>query len=202
MVDKLIVQRLSQVFKESLELYRILENPPENKWTEAIGVVRLNSEGKIWLVGGSVYRKLANYLYGGSETKADLDFIVQTPKPRVHIPGWSRSVNGYGSPRLIKDGVRIDVVPLASMESIQCRKLQPTIENYLTGVPLTIQSIAYDIDEGKLIGTAGIEALFSRTVGVNNAESAASASHRKNITVAELVRQKAEQLRFIPGFPQ
>ena len=46
----------------------------DEEYTGALKVAQNNSEGRIWLIGGAVYRKL---LFGDCEQAKDYDFIVE-----------------------------------------------------------------------------------------------------------------------------
>ena len=44
---------------------------------EAITIVKSNSKGKVWLIGGSIYRTIANQLYNVQKPSVDFDFIIE-----------------------------------------------------------------------------------------------------------------------------
>jgi hypothetical protein len=138
-------------------------------YLEALGVVRANSRGQIWLIGGGVYKTLLSLLYGGHLKTKDWDFIVEKMAEPLKLEGdWAVSLSRFGCPKLKKSNLAIDLIPLDNIHSVQVRGLEPDIQNYLSGTPFTIQSIAFDVDASLLIGDVGIKSLKTRTIGVNN----------------------------------
>lgn len=177
--------------KEFIKL--IYENP---EFLEALEIVERNSSGNIWLIGGLVYRNLAHILYDVEKPETDYDFIVEKPKKIVLPSNWKLKKNRYDGPKFVGEKFNIDFIPLSSVHSILRRKLDFTFENYLTGTPLTIQSIGYSIDDKKILGDVGLRALLDRTVGVNNLEQAEIYSFKKGRSIEEIIRRKAESLGF------
>ena len=167
---------------------------------EALAVIRKNSFGAVWLIGGFVYRSIASMLYGVDRPGVDLDFIIEKPIKNPSSPeGWKAAVNRYGNPKFVKeDGLSIDFVPLENISSIVRRQLPATIENFLTGTPLNIQSIAYDVSNHKVIGEIGTEALKSKTVAVNDFDQAAIYAEKKQKSINDIIQEKAEALGFEP----
>lgn len=164
---------------------------------EAVNIVRKNSSGKIWLIGGFVYRNIASIMYGTQKPKVDLDFIVEIPINKFNLPeGWIIQRNKFGNPKFVNGEKMIDYVPLRSIYSIISRDMEPTIYNYLSGTPLTVQSIAYDLQEKKIIGNTGINSLINRIVAVNNLEFAEYAAKKKGTSIRELLQKKAESMNF------
>jgi hypothetical protein len=98
------------------------------------------------------------------------------------------------------DGSEIDFIPLESVVSIVRRKLKPKIGNFLTGTPLTIQSIAYNIKNKKIIGKMGLQALTEKTIAPNNKEQLKIYADRKHTTVRNIILEKALDLNFKPIF--
>ena len=94
------------------------------------------------------------------------------------------------------NGRQIDIVPLTEINSVILRGLAPTIENYLTGVPLTIQSLAYNIDTKELIGDVGIKALQTKIVAINDLKQLQIAARKRNQTPEEYISIKAKSLGF------
>jgi len=191
-------------------------------YEEAEQIVRKNSEGKIWLVGGSVYRTMARVRYGIKQPQVDFDFLVERLNGVLQIPkgrqrwdwSWVGKEYSWDFPRFTSvDGLQVDLLNLSDVHSIRQRCVQPTLENYLTGVPLTIQSIVFDIDKNIIIGGIGLQALQEKTVEVNNFAEAAYTSTKsrkflhcededKAITegryVHEYVSEKAKSVGFKP----
>jgi hypothetical protein len=127
----------------------------------------------------------------------DLDFLVEKVQPEFYLPpGWEQHTGRFGNPKLIKGKLMIDFVPLATVYSIVKRNLPPTIENYLSGTPLTIQSIAYDLQEQQLLGEVGLQAIQERRVVVHNREMAEYAAKMKGKPLDDYIFEKALQLGF------
>ncbi len=165
---------------------------------EARDVVRMNSMGTLYLIGGFVFRNIARALYGTSLGDYDFDFIV----PRLHdelvVPkGWSLQRNSFGNPKFIKGDIEVDCVPLNNVHWIERNGLEEKIENFLSGVPLTVQSIAYDLARKEVFGDVGIDAIRKRTVAVHSIPEAKNYCKLKGISVDELVTQKARSLKFV-----
>lgn len=172
------------------------------EFVEALDIVKKNSSGKIWLIGGFVYRTIASQLYGLKKFDADLDFIIENPVNDFDLPsGWKIDVNRFGNIKLVNGNKHIDYVPLNNIHSIIQRKIEPTIENFLVCVPLTIQSIVYDIDDNKIIGEIGMSAIQKRVIEVNDLSFAEYAAKNKNKSLREMIQEKADSLGFAPIFP-
>lgn len=173
------------------------------EFPEALEIVKNNSSGNIWLIGGFVYRTIASQLYGLPKPEVDLDFVVEYPVSYFNLPsGWKVDRNRFGNPKLVNGKKQIDFVPLKNIYSIIQRQLEATIENYLTGVPLTVQSIAYDLTKNKVIGEIGITALQRKIVKVNDIYFAKYAAKKKNKSLQSMIQEKAEGLGFTPIFPE
>ena len=149
-------------------LYRSLS---KNKiYLEALSIVKKNSSGKVWLIGSGVYKTLLNVLYGHTYDIKDWDFIVEKIKSTLNLENnWKVGETKGGNPKLKKNDFVIDLISLDNIHSIQTRNLSPSIANYLTGTPLTIQSLAFDVDENLILGEVGIKSILTRTISVNNA---------------------------------
>ena len=106
--------------------------------------------------------------------------------------------NRYGNPKFLGSKFSIDFVPLHNISSILRRKLAPSIENYLTGTPLNVQSIAYDVMKGRLAGNIGLKAIAEKIIRINNKEQAEIYALNKGISLEEMLKRKAESLGFTP----
>lgn len=142
----------------------------ENKiYLEVLSVVKENSGGKVWLVGSGAYKTLLNLLYRSNYEIKNWDFIVEKiTKPLKLENSWAAGETKHGNPKLKKDDFVIDLIALDNIHSIKERNLEPSINNYLNGTPLTIQSIAFDVDENELLGEMGIKSILTKKVGINN----------------------------------
>ncbi|MBI2635324.1 MAG: hypothetical protein HYW79_02155 [Parcubacteria group bacterium] len=170
----------------------------ESDFYEVLNILKKITLGNIWLIGGFVYRNIARGLYGTSKPSVDLDFIVEKVNQNLTFPlGWTNAHNRYGNPKFIRtDGLAVDFVPLNNISSILRRKVEPTIYNFLTGTPLTIQSIAYDVKNNRVIGSIGIKALQSKTISINDAEQAKIYANKKERAIEEIIQEKAKELGF------
>jgi hypothetical protein len=173
--------------------------------SRALEIVKINSKGNIWLIGGFIYRNIAHQLYNSQKPKVDLDFIIERETESYYLPmEWAKSENRFGNPKFINviTHESIDFVPLENIYSIKRRKLEPLIENYLSGVPLNIQSIAFDVYQNKIIGEAGINAIKNKTVEVNDIYFAKYAAKKKGIKLNQMIKEKAEDLGFKAVYPR
>ena len=154
------INQLSRVLKKELA------GIPQ--YQETLKILMDNSKTEIWLVGGMVYKTLINKLYKTFLVTHDLDFLTHK-QAQLDLPvGWSEQKTKHGEPRLQNGEIRVDIMWLENMHSIIERGLDYKVEHYLSGVPLTIQSIAYDVRGKTLLGEAGIDAILSKTVKVMN----------------------------------
>ena len=178
-----------------------IEKCPEFK--RALKIVSNNSYGNTWLIGGMVYRTIVSEIYGRPRPRVDLDFIVEYDSPSFNLPrGWEVEENSFSNPKFRNGEETIDYVPLKNIFSIRNRGLEPKIENYLSGVPLTVNSIVFDIEKQKLMGEIGIQAIIAKTVAVNNFHFAKYAAEKKKKTLNQFIKEKADSLNFTPVFPK
>jgi len=173
----------------------------DRNYDEAVYFAMHNSQGRVWLIGGTVYKNLAHLLYNTQRPEADFDFIVEYPDAKLRVPsGWEVRKNHYGNPKIVGKKYSIDFVPLENIDSIIRRELTPTIENFLTGTPLTVQSVVYGVLEKKLIGEIGLRALADRAVAANDKEQLEIYASRKEKTPEEIIKKTADCLGFKPLF--
>jgi hypothetical protein len=171
----------------------------EARFSEAVAIIQNNSRGKIWMIGGGVYRSISANLHGNELPAVDRDFIVEQGMVSFQLPlGWIVGRNRHGNPKFIHEKAKrsIDYVPIDTTHSIITRNLAPTIENYLTGTPLNVQSIAYDVLNKKVVGEVGLRAISERRVRINNYAEAIYGSERKGMTLKEYVQKIADSLGF------
>ena len=164
-----------------------------SEYSAALRIVQQNSRGRIWAIGGFVYRSLAAELY-------------KTPKPScepvLHLPeGWEERKNSHGNPKLISNGYWIDLIPLPSQWYLVKHGIAPSIEGFLGHTPLTIGSIAYDTVDRRILGEVGPRALYDKAVAVHDAEAAAYVARLKGKGVEQLVQEKADSLGFGATLP-
>lgn len=167
------------------------------EYSEIISIVKNNSKGNIYLIGGTVSRTLAKEIYGGTQINQDFDFVVDKLNEELEIPnGWVVTHHKFSNPTFKNGEIEIDIFPFSEYEYIKNNKLEPTIQNFLLGVPFTIQALAFDIKNEKLIGEEGIKALKERKFKVNNIDSAKEVAKRKNTTINERMQLKAKSMGF------
>jgi hypothetical protein len=171
------------------------------EFKEAVEIIKKNTEGKAWLIGGFVFRAIVEDVYNIPISKdVDFDFIVEIPKD-ISLPhGWRIDKNSYGNPKFIGPSYEIDYVPLNNIHSIIRRGLEPTIDNFFSGAPLNIQSIAYDVMDNKVVGNIGIKAIKDKTISINNMEQALHRAQIKGVKLRDLITDVANQLDFIPNY--
>ncbi len=171
-------------------------------YQEALDIVRRNSSGTIWLIGGFLYRNLASQLNDTPTPRTDLDFLIEKRNDTLTLPaGWIRMQNNWGNPKFVRNPTAIDFVPLDTVYSINYRGLDAHLEHYLSGTPLNIHSLVYDVDEKKIIGEVGLKALQEKKVRVNNLEMAQKYAEVKRQPLYELIKEKAHSIGFTPVYP-
>lgn len=186
---ELTLDYFSCIFNQFLE--------KDKRYQEALGIVRANSKGGVWLIGGYVFRNLIRELYGRGKPSKDLDFLVEEPVKRFNLPrGWKIEESRFGSPKFIKGDEQIDFIPLGNVVHINFYGLERTIANFLERVPFNIHSIAYDVQRKRVIGRIGKEALKQKIVRVNDLKMAELYAKRYKTTIESLLRKKAKELGF------
>ena len=186
----------------NIEIFRdYVENSPE--FEEALNIAKKNSTGKIWAIGSFVYRNIIKEIYRGGLQKLseiDIDFLVEDkPEGRMYIPrGWELRMTSYLNPYFLQKEkkIMVDLNFLPNMHSILTRNLEPILKHFLTGTPLTIQSLAYDCDKKVIFGNIGKRSIEQKRVEINNLNEAGFEAKKKGITLGELVKEKADELRF------
>jgi hypothetical protein len=171
----------------------------DEQFLEVADIILNNSLGKIWMIGGGVYRSISANLHGNELPAVDRDFIVENGMVSFELPsGWVVGRNRHGNPKFIQEKTNrsIDYVPINTIHSILARNLAPTIENYLTGTPLNVQSITYDVLSKQVIGDVGLHAISEKRVRVNNYAEAIHGSERKGMTLKEYIQKIADSLGF------
>jgi len=163
---------------------------------EVLDLVKQNSKGKIWIIGGFIYRNLASALYGGEVYNYDIDFIVEERNDILkEAVGWQIHTNNYGSQNYVREGNKMSFTDIRKAIRVSGLK-NPTIEQFIEETPFNIQSIAYDLEDNKLIGEKGIEAVLSKTIKINNKEQAEFYAKRKSGDLTEIIKEKAKELNF------
>jgi hypothetical protein len=171
------------------------------QYLEARELFDINPAKNHWLGGGFIYRNLLRMVHGLQQIPdADLDVLVDTgkpgPKEPLNVPsGWMEEKTGFGCPRLITaTGRQIDYIYLDEIVDLRINKLEYTVENFLTITPLTIQSVIYNIEQQKLMGDLGIEAIANKEIKINFPRRARFAAKRRGMTMMEYLQSKAAAL--------
>ena len=201
-------KKFTGIFEDFLKTHREFQEVFEIAKRNSSGYGR-RSHGRIWIIGGFVYRPIIKSLYGEipEPLEIDIDFLIErSPKKRdLYLPDeWGPKITDYGNLYLVKGNTRIDLNYLKNFHSIIARRLQPEFGHFFTGTPMGVQAIAYDLTDKSagVRGKIGIEALRDRIVRVNNLEEASyeaqneSERQKKVITVGDLVKEKAKELHF------
>lgn len=190
-----------------LSPYLIKSLQKDFNFREALEIVKQNANsGKIWLVGGSVFRPLVEEIYHFKKKEDyDFDFIVETIKKSedLQIPrGWNLKKTQHGSPRLLKKGKQIDFWPLDEAilhsDKLRLSKMSSSekLESYFKRVPLNIQAIAYDTIEKKVLGETGIKAIADKKIEINNLNECRNFCKSRKISIRNFIRSKIG----LPGF--
>jgi len=184
---------LSEIFSE-------ITKDDESFW-QAVDIARKNSSGKMWLIGGYLYKNLAHYLYGSKRSTKDFDLVVERANEDLVLSrGWHFTTNRFDNPKFSNGKLEFDFIPLEKIYYIVANGLEPSIENYFDGAPLNIHCFAYDIDERKVFGEVGVRALEERVVKVHNLNMLKYGAEKYNMTVNEMIKEKAEELGFKAEF--
>jgi hypothetical protein len=181
---------IHQIFSDEIE--------EVSEYQVAKEIIEANSQARAWLIGGMVFRTIASLLYAINRPRVDLDFIVEEPSEIISLPdNWQVEKNRFGTAKLKSpNGLEIDFVPLDQVFSIVSLGRVPTIENFLDGVPLNVQSIAFDIDEKAILDGGALRGILDRVVEVNDFELALEAAKRKELSLEQYISQMAKNLGF------
>ena len=167
--------------KEKSEFTVVFEKflKESSEFSEVFDIVKRNSQGRIWIIGGFVYRNIIRNIYGEIPTppEIDIDFLIEksSKNRNLYAPeGWDLKITDYGNPYLLRGKTRIDLNYLFSFHSINARKLGQKFKHFFTGTPMDIQSIAYDLTDKNVgvSGWRGIDAIKRKLVRINNLEEA------------------------------
>ncbi|MEK6913798.1 MAG: hypothetical protein AABW47_03975 [Nanoarchaeota archaeon] len=167
---------------------------PNRDFQEALNIVRENSSGKIWLVGGFLYKNLAHYLYGSKKSTKDFDLIVENSNDKLTLPkDWAIRKNHFDGLKFVNEEKQIDFIPLARV--CYCEGY-PSIDNFLKSGGLNIHCLAYDIFNNEILGEVGIKALEQKIIASYNLKVLEEGTRRYGRTPNDLIKTKAEELGF------
>ncbi len=165
-------------------------------FSEVLELARQNSEGKIWLMGGFLYKNIAAALYGGETYTKDIDLIVEKRNVSLkQVPNWIIETNSYGVANYTRLDCKMSMTDIRKAIRVS-NMVNPTVEEFIEETPLNIQSIALDLDKKVLIGKRGIDALNKRVVKVNNLPQAKYYAERKRKSLETIIIEKANELNF------
>lgn len=187
------LKKLSEIFN------RAIEN--DSNYQAALDIVKQNSYGNIWLIGGAVYRTLIRLLYKEGGNPKDFDFIVQRKKSILDLPNrWKLTYSRFSNPKLVYKDKQIDIIPLDKCIAITKRNLRPTISNFTSGCPFSIHCVIYNVNKRRLEGKKGIEALEQKVVEINNPEMARIYANAYHTKINQIIKKLAKELGFKPKF--
>ncbi len=87
--------------------------------------------------------------------------------------GYGKEKSPYsGTSRKFKtrNGSRIDIIDIPSLEMIKNGSYPASIDGYLRSVPLSIQSLAMNIDRCEIFGSVGLDSINERFIWINSEE--------------------------------
>jgi len=186
---------------EYLEESFIDEAYPNERFREALGIVNANSRGKIWLIGGFLYKTLIKKIYGTDIPYKDFDFIVERGRGKLELPeGWSYRINRFGNPELSSEDNCVDLIPLENILYLRKKGIKPSMDNLLASVNFSVFALAFDLREEKVIDGGGVSALEEKVVRVHNLEAAMLSAEIYRTPINEMLRIRAEELGFTAEF--
>ncbi len=166
----------------------------DGEFQRALKIVQRNSDGKIWVAGSFVFRNLASAIHNlPKPVFKDYDFIVEKINKKLEVEqGMNFTLNTFGGVKIVNGSITIDVwepkdVYLAT---------DPSIENYLKTVSLNIQSIAYSIENNKVLGEIGLDAITNKKIAINNLNKLKYYTNKKGITIENYIDQKVKNWGF------
>ena len=182
-------------------LQNSIKNPPVSIGLDAI---RQAYSDKIWVVGGYINTMAASLIDNKKRVPKDVDLLLKYKVDFDKIPtpqNWYRTSSGAGALKFKKGDDMIDIWSLADIPRFLERNMKMTLRNYLNTVPLTIQSIAYDIDNKKIYGDIGMCSIKLQSVGVNDMVTLEAHAIRKGISISDYIGNKANSLGFTALIP-
>ncbi len=95
-----------------------------------------------------------------------------------------------------ESGCKIDLISIPDLHPIASGELPKSIEGYLKSVPLSIQSIAMDLDRCEIFGKVGLDSINEKFVWVNNKASLDNYVEAKGGTHDRYIATKADSIKF------
>lgn len=198
----------------SKRVYRALYK--DSSFKDAYQMVCNKVRSQPYLVGGKLYRTLIETLYNypARSYSCDFDFAaVDIVKPK----GWNkkiltkRVVNFDGTTTTLEipspykgdsitlrtwNGHKIDLISISDLGEIRNGNLPSSIGGYLGGVPLSIQSLAMDVDRCEIFGKVGIDSINEKYVWINNQAVLDDYAKFKGINADKFLINKAKSISF------
>ena len=174
------------------------------KFILALEIVRKNSSGKIWVIGGAVYKTIISELYGYEiKREPDYDFIVEKVADELFVPeGGEVFVSGGGNPRIVFDDVQLDIVPLDNAVSSRDKprlngmNVDEKLRSYFRRVPLSVQAIVFDMKDKNLFGDVGLESIRDKKIRIIDKLELESYCSRHKISCERYIDKKVGCLGF------
>jgi len=186
---KLLKEELTKIVDKSIL--------SDEDFQEAFQIAKENSSGRIWLIGGFLYKNIAHALYDSKKSTKDFDLIVEKANEELMIPeGWRRTSNHFNGIKFVNGEKQIDFIPLNDIYYISHNNLVPCIDNFLEGGALNIYCISYDILGKEILGEVGIKGLEQKTVSAYNLRMLWYGAELYGKTPNEMIIKKAEELKF------
>ena len=170
----------------------------------ALSVAKNNSlGGDIWIVGSFLYKNILKQKYGVDNIVIkDYDFMLENQRSysdTIVPEGWVNKPTYYGGPRLLGDGIEVDVYPIKeALENFSIKteglNFEEMMRFYLRGAIFDIQSLAYNYSEGKLIDEGSIRAIESRKTNITCIDSCVGISKKKGISLDEYLDHKSRSI--------
>ena len=179
---------------------------------EALDIVKANSlKGRIFAAGGFVYRTIVQGLYGvKSDEIFDFDFIVENPvdSDMIKLPhDWDLRTTHHGDSRFINGIKQIDLFPInhavlpSDYDRTHEMSLDEKLNSYFRRACLNMQSIAYDLNERRVLGEIGKKSILERKIEVNNIQESIDFCKARRMSIHKFIRDKAKTLQFKAIFP-
>lgn len=214
--SKSLIGSVSELNHKLMEdLISEIKNIPH--FEEAYSIAKINSKGPLWLVGGKVYRYLINRFLNKEidYTSCDFDFLttelVWVPSVPKNLYWKVKSFESYGSVvytdvnpfqisrehavfrfRREDPKTSIDLVNLHKMKGLPAKKRN--LLSYLSAVPLSVQSVAIDLEENLIFGELGIKSILQQTLWINNKACAEFAARNAQKSLFQYGKEKADQI--------
>lgn len=172
----------------------------DENFIKAFAFANKHKKGKLYVIGGAVYKTIITQLHGISIQVKDYDFLADSFS-EIHekdLPYlWKLGQTSFGSPHIYcGNALKVDLISLEKYDPLYKREHPATADDFLSEVPLTIQSIAFDVKASKLIGKIGIDSIEKELVLVNNGEALNKYVAKKNFTAQDYIERKAKSIGF------